>query len=70
MFASICITEGCFPENVLAYDSEDELFSFKGLKNPIETVAPSFKQLGIALSDTMIMKWRTGSFPQPLQKKI
>ena len=40
MFASICITEGCFPENVLAYDSEDELFRFKGLKNPIETVAP------------------------------
>ncbi len=70
MFASICITEGCFPENVLAYDAEDELFRFKGLRKPIETVAPSFKQLGIALSDTLIMKWRTGSFPQPLQKKI
>lgn len=55
--------------NFLAYDSESDFFHYPGLP-PIRCVAPSFYCLGKALADSMILKWQTGAFQQPLQQKI
>ncbi|HCG64138.1 MAG: hypothetical protein CVV48_16935 [Spirochaetae bacterium HGW-Spirochaetae-4] len=55
--------------NFLAYDSESDFFHYPGLP-PIRCVAPSFFNLGEALAVTILEKWKTGTFPTPLQQKI
>ncbi len=55
--------------NFLAYDSEGDFFHHAGLP-PVRCVAPSFFNLGEALAQTLLTKWRTGAYPLPLQQKI
>lgn len=57
------------PTNFLAYDSEGDFFHHAGLP-PVRCVAPSFFDLGEALGQTLLTKWRSGAYPTPLQQKI
>ncbi len=69
LFASLCIRIKKEPRNVFAYDAEDTYLQFEGLK-PIKTVAPSFRELGKALSDMLLFKWEHGYYPSPIQQKL
>jgi DNA-binding LacI/PurR family transcriptional regulator len=68
-FGMLCIQERIQPKMVLVYDADDAYFSLPGLE-PVRSVAPSFKELGKQLSDVLIRKWKTGSYPELLQQKI
>jgi len=69
LFCSLCAREGVMPKSVLAYDADDDQFRFADLP-PIEIVGPSFRTMGGALARHIIAKWETGSYPEPLQRKI
>ena len=69
LFGSLCLQSKAKPLHTLIYDAEDTYFRLEGL-NPIRTVAPSFHELGTALSDVLLYKWKHGTYPQPLQRKI
>ena len=69
LFCSLCAREGVMPKSVLAYDADENQFHFADLP-PIEIVGPSFKTMGSALARLIIAKWETGSYPEPLQRKI
>jgi DNA-binding transcriptional regulator YhcF (GntR family) len=56
-------------DNFLAYDSEEDFFTFQGLK-PVRKVGPSFFTLGAELCNVLITKRKTGAYPLPLQRKI
>ncbi len=68
-FGMLCIQERIQPKTVLVYDADDSYFSLPGLE-PVRSIAPSFKELGRQLSGVLIRKWKTGAYPEPLQRKI
>lgn len=69
LFGSLCLQSRVKPLHALVYDAEDTYFKLEGLK-PIKTVAPSFRELGTALSEVLLYKWKHGVYPQPLQRKL
>ncbi|MCK9170895.1 MAG: GntR family transcriptional regulator [Treponema sp.] len=68
-FGLLCIQEHIQPRTVLVYDADDSYFLLPGLE-PVRSIGPSFKELGRQLSDVLIRKWKTGTYPEPLQRKI
>jgi DNA-binding LacI/PurR family transcriptional regulator len=56
-------------DNFIVYDSEEDFFRYAGLP-PIRSVAPSLEKLGEELCTMFIVKWKTGDFPSPLQRKL
>lgn len=56
-------------DNFLVYDCEEDKFHYEGLP-PIHSVAPSLRYLGRELVKTLFHKWKTGKYPEPLQRKI
>jgi DNA-binding transcriptional regulator YhcF (GntR family) len=56
-------------DNFLAYDCEEEVFSYHGL-TPVKRVGPSFHTLGSELCKVLIAKRETGEYPEPRQRKI
>lgn len=60
-----------FPQGtIVAYDGADaKEVRYPGIP-PIPCIGPTFKELGYHLCDVLVQKWTTGSFPEPLQKKI
>ncbi len=69
--ASLCSRYGIkfAPNSIVAYDGEESSFVFPGVQE-IPCVAPSFHELGFELCHTMLSRWTTGEFPQPLQRKL
>lgn len=55
--------------SIQAYDWEDEAIKYPNVQ-PIPCAAPSFKDIGYHLCDTLMVKWDTGAYPEPLQRKV
>jgi DNA-binding LacI/PurR family transcriptional regulator len=56
-------------DNFVVYDSEEERFAYAGLP-PVRSAAPSLRSLGQRLGATLVHKWETGAWPEPLQRKV
>nr|WP_321261205.1 GntR family transcriptional regulator [uncultured Sphaerochaeta sp.] len=58
------------PGTIVAYDGADaNEVKYPGIPS-IPCIGPTFKDLGYHLCDVLVQKWTTGSYPEPLQKKI
>ncbi|QTQ15917.1 GntR family transcriptional regulator [Treponema parvum] len=66
---SLCSRKKIIPKNILVYDTDDEFYYSQYLP-PVRAIAPSFKELGVSLCNVLLEKWKTGKYPEPLQKKI
>ncbi len=66
---SLCSRQALIPRHILVYDTDDEYF-YANYLPPIKAVGPSFKILGQKLCSTLINKWKTGKYLEPLQIKI
>lgn len=55
--------------SIQAYDWEDDTIKYPNVP-PIPCAAPSFKEIGYHLCDTLMTKWTSGDYPMPLQRKV
>ena len=64
------VTHDVTPDgNLLVYDSEYDTFQFNGLP-PIRAAAPSLFTLGTHLAHKLVVRLRTGEWPEPLRERI
>jgi DNA-binding transcriptional regulator YhcF (GntR family) len=55
--------------NFMVYDAYEGQYEHQGLP-PIPGVAPSIMDIGTALANKLVNKWKTGKFAEPLAEKI
>ncbi|WP_320129393.1 GntR family transcriptional regulator [uncultured Sphaerochaeta sp.] len=66
---SLCSREKVVPSHLLVFDTDEAYYHAQYLP-PILAVGPPFKKLGESLCEVLLTKWKTGSYPLPLQTKI
>lgn len=54
---------------MVSYDGTDSTVHYDHIP-PIPCIGPTFHQLGWNPCDVIMHKWETGTYPQPLQRKI